>query len=1100
MNVKWHRKSNPFFSWLVNFLTSRQLTKPDKRPLYEYHTSHHEYESLKQLITSNGSSEEFATNTDAAACFILFCSEWYRREYAPQYGWSWDPIWQLLHFQVDPIDLGKVVNIGLENYWERPISIYESERRNLLGSVFSEGGLPFLSLKETGNRFQNLFSRILRAYDSYQGLGYSTEKLVLDMVKKAGLPQIFQDSTSIDLLASMAKELILLVSYYELAEKENPVNTLDRLQPKWRERFPLPLDIETGKELISSLLSSASKEIKTKEEKRGKWSCSHYINKNDMEQLFTAVELPNEIFFHSTKKLPSSRLELALFEGANLLSIIGACYAQEDGDGIRTRGQLKSVTLKRFEPELDLRLVALFNGAEIAELVVPNSTVGLKEVPLGFILKDEAYVLVGQASFRVKESPLLLLVPEGAEIIVERGSYSVEEEILGCVVYKVSETTRLRVTHDETFTVALDESATTQAQIDLHGKVVDWPSKPGLTYLGIPKSVLSDESIEADSLGLELFISGQSYSNYIFNTYGSHYVSVRNEQGEALLRRKIGILPPDFHLEIESGRNPNEGVIWIQTIESGHYEILDSDLTQQTEYYTENYTGLSLKSDGQPPSHVQVQLRFGAAEPIVLTVPFPSSGFLAFNAAGVQLPRELSITELLGTRLYLFGRAQSTFTIYHLALTLKGEKRLNLYHEWQVQVESQPIEISLFSLKEQIEPLLSLQRGIDRYVELTVNNQLVCRISRYAVNLVLDLKRGRITFRGIEKAHIDLPKPILFSLVDPEQSPVALKPHSSEGVEFEDYDIPTNLDPDTPYLIAPAEASSINFRPELIMLSSKTHLDLALPNTQNIRQAVRAFDPNNSLNPLDAVVEAMSKDAGHSGWHYLRTIYDNYGYLPLATFEAWLALMRNPRAIAMALFKFEMSEDFITRLESRFPFAWESFPIINIAKVEYDFFKDLRKKGLSDEMAITIKQNFYERLAMAIPVYSGPVNMWLKTQRISAETRSAQATIEYFISIWYQDLITQHSSSDWPDFKGEALKEWLRSQTNLHFLDAEVESRNTIVYFPFFAAAIAAEKVDYREIFSSESEMIFYLRQVRVFDLEWFNAVYQYALLTYLDK
>ena len=151
-------------------------------------------------------------------------------------------------------------------------------------------------------------------------------------------------------------------------------------------------------------------------------------------------------------------------------------------------------------------------------------------------------------------------------------------------------------------------------------------------------------------------------------------------------------------------------------------------------------------------------------------------------------------------------------------------------------------------------------------------------------------------------------------------------------------------------------------------------------------------------------------------------------------------------------------------------------------------------------MAITIKQNFYERLAMAIPVYSGPVNMWLKTQKISAETRSAQATIEYFISIWYQDLITQHSSSDWPDFKGEALKEWLRSQTNLHFLDAEVESRNTIVYFPFFAAAIAAEKVDYREIFSSESEMIFYLRQVRDFDLEWFNAVYQYALLTYLDK
>jgi hypothetical protein len=55
------------------------------------------------------------------------------------------------------------------------------------------------------------------------------------------------------------------------------------------------------------------------------------------------------------------------------------------------------------------------------------------------------------------------------------------------------------------------------------------------------------------------------------------------------------------------------------------------------------------------------------------------------------------------------------------------------------------------------------------------------------------------------------------------------------------------------------------------------------------------------------------------------------------------------------------------------------------------------------------------------------------------------------------------------------------------------------VYLPIFAAAVAAEKVDPNLIFNSDSELIFYLRQVRDFDTDWFNAVYQYALLSYLE-
>ncbi|KDY53273.1 hypothetical protein AB91_1990 [Escherichia coli 2-460-02_S3_C1] len=42
----------------------------------------------------------------------------------------------------------------MDDYWLRPIRFYESERRNFLGTLFSEGGLPFRLLKESDSRFR----------------------------------------------------------------------------------------------------------------------------------------------------------------------------------------------------------------------------------------------------------------------------------------------------------------------------------------------------------------------------------------------------------------------------------------------------------------------------------------------------------------------------------------------------------------------------------------------------------------------------------------------------------------------------------------------------------------------------------------------------------------------------------------------------------------------------------------------------------------------------------------------------------------------------------------------------------------------------------
>lgn len=160
-----------------------------------------------------------------------------------------------------------VVPKGLEGFWERPIRFYESERRNFLGSLFSEGGLPFKLLKETDSRFQSVFSRILNQYEQASSLGYSTSMLVQMMVEKSSLPQGFREDTSIEFIARMAEQLISLVQLYELSTHAEPVKELERVHPKWRDSFPIPLDDDTGTSFLNGLLRTASVENKPRQRK-----------------------------------------------------------------------------------------------------------------------------------------------------------------------------------------------------------------------------------------------------------------------------------------------------------------------------------------------------------------------------------------------------------------------------------------------------------------------------------------------------------------------------------------------------------------------------------------------------------------------------------------------------------------------------------------------------------------------------------------------------------------------------------------------------------------------------------------------------------------
>ena len=480
-----------FSSWLGTFLLRRGVQAPDYRGLYAYHCSHEEYLDLLQQLRDLETFDKAVNDTAASACLVLFCSEWYRREYQRDHGWSWEPIWKTLGFSLSPGDLGKTIPKGLEHYWKRPMHFYESERRDFLGSLFSEGGLPFQVLREGGSRFHALFDRILKQYDQWHILGYSTAQQVEQQLEKANLPKVFASQTSVELIAHMADQLVSLVRDYGLVQAAEPVARLDTMNPKWRELFPLPLDNQTGSELLNGLLNTATVEDGKRRKESGGWACRHFLHEAEPNVLKVQVSLPAEVVFQLAIQPSTTRFELTILEGGEAVARLGPGYAVVDKGAARIRLRQREVMGRRGDCSLSLSLVAMAGGMVIASLPIENSTVALGEVPVGFEPVNDRWQLCGQASFDSLSEELLLVLPPDSALgqVDAPGDVSITEisSVLALRAFKVQGKAEFKVDCEGLYRIRTGHSAGSGLGLELAGSQLGWATKPALTFLGLPK-------------------------------------------------------------------------------------------------------------------------------------------------------------------------------------------------------------------------------------------------------------------------------------------------------------------------------------------------------------------------------------------------------------------------------------------------------------------------------------------------------------------------------------------------------------------------------------------------------------------------------------
>jgi hypothetical protein len=1083
--------------WLSQFLKYRELNFVSGNSLFSYQMTLDEYNHLKEIVvTYEPKTNLNIKHKEWCACFVIFCSEWYRRLYQPENGWSWSGIWDELDFEKkDNSQLKEILKLGLEGYWKRPILRYTA-KRNFLGSVFSEGGLPFQLISKSDNNFGYMMHKVLRDFYQVELFRISLQDIIRRNVDY--LPSAFQKEESIELIAEIINQLMQLVKIHNLdsIEDTKPSVYLDKAVPEWRSHFPIPLDNNTGNELLDNWLSNATKATGSIKKHRALLTCNHYLSLPNLV-FRSEVILPNTLEFDFKKSdVNSARIDIDIYEGDKSAGYLGGSYAQFDNNCTKVRPKQKGIKLKRTNLDKFLSIVASDAGKYLEGKDIENSAIQLGEVPLGFSEKNGTFQLIGQASFSTKKEIIYLLLPEDFEVEVILGSCDLENTFQGYHWYKANGDLRC-ISGEHIYRVSTNKSIDTSGMISLSGDEIMWGTKPSLVYKGIPKFNINSD-IPVSKYDFTSFINNkniQSLSNS--QKYGRHTFTVKNKDNDILLKRSVGILPDDFDIAFKPGTKVSEGKVIVTSSENAIYS-LEADGVEVLTTKLPNGMEFLLSADDLPPVNVSLTVLANLmSNPIQIDLPFPAAGIYAFNKDNVPLAFDVSVEDLIGSRLYLYS-SSLTSESFNIELALMPQGRSTPNYSWDVRVDDKPVEINLYTYKDRINELMSLG-ALDATVRLTIKgkrrNIKTFNIRRHSHMLDIEYQMHTVGLKGdasLKHMFDDTFRPMAMLISEPESSPLLLEPKLVEGMNVGIFEIPSLMDKEGPWLIVPQPDSNATFRAGFYSNYEKEELS----EIKDIKAAIEQFSFHNPKT-ISTFIQQIESEPQNHNWNYFVKLWQKFSYLPLPTFNAWSDLVKNHKALALLLLKMEMDERLVQRIDREFTIIWEIISPKVWIEAKHSFANYLLSVGVAEDMCSNIINGLFDKLHQALPNYPQEVIDYIKTEQMP--TLMPTPVMEHVISGWIQDLIRDNSDAIWPQrFEGRLLK-WLNQRPEIKkYLNIPNSYQFPVAILPIVCASIAAEDTRISELFVFDHETLFNIKLTRDFDHNWFNPVYSYFLNLFL--
>ncbi|WP_445354266.1 STY4851/ECs_5259 family protein [Microbulbifer sp. EKSA008] len=1096
----------PAKEWLVTFRILRRVGGakiPDGRPLFGYHVTGDEYSELAQVLTEGFADRHSPIQRSYwYACFCLYVAESFRRNYdASEGGWSWNGFERALGISLTPSQRSEAVEEGLVKYWGRPIR-RRTAGRDILGSLFSEGGLPWKLVQHDHHGFGRAVRAGLKNFYENRDAGRSTAEFLGDYL--ASLPQSFRNTETRQLLAGIVEQLVALVENHPITDEEDPASYLDKHEEAWRHGFPIPLGEENGKRLVNDWLRRADRsrgERQQKAKAQPSIACRHWLDPDHFysQALITEITLSKTLCFTvNPSSLRSTRLELGFYEGETLLHKAGALYGQLIGEG--EEGLKLSVNfprqyyrLSRRQYSLPLKLAFLANGQEIYAETIAESAVAFSEVPLLFERDDQGWVLSGDGSCRFAAEEALLWVPLTAELEGEGAIYQHQDSHGRWLTVTNSIQVRLG---EELYRFSPGMPGSKTGAVQLKGRVMLDKSLPGSVYRGWPQLTL--DTITSKSTAYSRYINGKRVvSESAPDRYGAFRYKVANSEGETILLRRFGVLPEDITLSSFPAYARTPAQVRVKTSANLQVRVSGEGIDPCKGEFNNGAITAPLEYRGaNPPAKFRLSLCSDGEAPVELELDFPFEGVRFISASGEEdTPTELLLEELLGSQLVLTNGAMGQ-QVFNIQLQLAGSGA-QIHRYYSVVACDRPVALSLFAFTNDIRQILGATGDQDSYIRFSIDSQQpLMRFDIRRFNGRLE-REGHDSFRlqGARATRVGEPrKAEIMLLSDPAMKPIELEETTTCGVGMGAFELPAKIKSDGPWLIYPKPGAADQFRPVLV---PRNQVDTQERDIHSLHAAAKAFHPRDNPAVIDSQIQRMAEDLSHSGWSYLEELLENFDHLPLSTFEAWKALARNLRTLALATLRLNLDEAKALRFQEELSIIWEYIPLSTWRTCYQGYSNWIKRSGVPQTVVDTI---LTQRSQILESLISGYREVLPYIQGGGCGDLKRVATGE-LLRHFFQELRRNHTEVDsWPNYLGSSLRRWvLAKQVDSQLYDySNTHETNALAYLPVFLGYVTAGLAKPEDLEVSPDFMKFAIRAIADFDRQgWFIPAHA-SVTTYL--
>jgi len=588
---------------------------------------------------------------------------------------------------------------------------------------------------------------------------------------------------------------------------------------------------------------------------------------------------------------------------------------------------------------------------------------------------------------------------------------------------------------------------------------------------------------------------------------GCYEVRHKDNDGNVLLRRRIGILPKEFSYRLLAGDQPEKGSIQFTGINNCQFS-LDAENIKARIDYDNSKADIQLASTDLPPMFISVSLSpTNHHKEILLNFPYPSKGALLFDPTEkhIEFSNHLFLSDLQGYRIKAYSSKTRTSNNIDLRFSLRDseistESLRDIYFQKNVELDVGVTEFSIYDWIEPISDLMGVSSSLDSSVEISMLSQgqelFNLKVYRYEKEVIPDWNNGTIKLETkalLATSYDTLEGTQLCALFlnQPEQEGIQLEHKTTGGAVTGEWIFPKDRLKAGPWLVYPTKSSKLKFRP--LVWNVGDYIDPEdddFANIDSLPKAIRIKDQKLREQPIRDVLRIMAADLNHKSWDYINNLWVKTAHLPIVTFDIWKLAISEPKFLACLLI--QGNEGIITRLEDELPVHWELVHLSNWETALLTY-KDKITESLGDEEDDLI-HTLLEKKIVDIESLSESMLSIGQILRVKLLTLEPQPVsyicLDALLDNKFQQLI-KHGGS-WPEVLTEfvAMKsnELPDYYTNLLTSRIKNEFQLSVVLLPMLLAWRATKTNNFD--WPNNAVELFKIDLLKGFNEDWFNAVF----------